>query len=95
MQPPTPEKTTLVLRSYSLAELARLYEVCDRTFKKWIKPFAADIGERQGRYYTINQVRIILAKLGIPASVTLSQDEVHNLVQHNPENAYLTRQNSS
>lgn len=54
------------LKPYSLAELSVFYNVCDRTMKKWLRPFQAEIGEKQGRYYTINQVKTIFGKLGLP-----------------------------
>lgn len=55
-----------IMRAYSLPELARLYKISEKTFKKWIKPFKADIGQRQGRFYNIAQVKIIFSKLGAP-----------------------------
>jgi hypothetical protein len=54
-----------------MAELARLYCVCDRTFKKWIAPFAEEIGLKPGRYYTISQVKIIFEKLGLPGEIQI------------------------
>lgn len=63
-------KTTVIkLKPYSLAELARQYEVCVRTMQKWMLPFEKDIGVKQGRYFTISQVKIIFEKLGLPASI--------------------------
>lgn len=76
MPPPNKEQLTLQIRGYSLAELAKIYNVCDRTFKKWIKPFAAEIGARQGRYFTINQVKTIFDKLGLPGEITIKQNNV-------------------
>jgi hypothetical protein len=57
------------LRPTSLHEMAKFYGVCDRTFKKWVKPFSLEIGERCGRYYTISQVKTILERIGLPANV--------------------------
>jgi transposase-like protein len=57
------------IKPYSLAELARLYEVCVRTMRKWMQPFTEEIGKRRGRYYTISQVKTIFEKLGYPANV--------------------------
>ena len=54
------------IRPYSTKELALIYGVCDKTLKKWVKPFAADIGEKQGRYYTVAQVKTIFEKIGVP-----------------------------
>lgn len=56
------------LRSYSLSELAGLYGIHRDTMRKWLKPFAIDIGERNGRFYSINQVKTIFYRLGWPES---------------------------
>lgn len=54
------------LKAYKAKELSELYGVCRRTFVKWIKPFAAEIGKRKGHIYTVMQVEIIFEKLGLP-----------------------------
>lgn len=54
------------IKPYSIKELAAKYGVCDKTLKKWMKPFAEAIGEKQGRYFTVAQVQIIFDKLGLP-----------------------------
>jgi hypothetical protein len=59
-------KKKFTLQCYSLPELAVWYKVSDDTFRKWLKPFATAIGPRTGRFYSINQVLIILDKLGWP-----------------------------
>lgn len=89
----TPKQAAMELRSYSLAELAYLYNVCDRTFKKWIKPFLTEIGERRGRFYTINQVQIIFEKLGAPPVIMLSQDSLKDKTLHNSEKSGTIRHN--
>jgi hypothetical protein len=62
------KQATFPLRAYTALELSRFYSVCKKTFMRWLKPFEEAIGERQGRYYNINQVKIILEKLGIPGN---------------------------
>ncbi len=57
------------LRAYSVSELAGLYDVCSRTFKKWLEPCEAEIGPKHGRFYTVRQVKIILEILGLPAEI--------------------------
>jgi transposase-like protein len=65
-----PRKATLTeVKPYSIKELALLYGVCDKTLKKWLKPFAETIGTKQGRYYNVAQVSIIFDKLGLPITV--------------------------
>ncbi len=59
-------KTSIAVKAYSTSELARLYNVCTRTFNRWIKPFKAEIGERMGRFYTVHQVKVIFEKLDVP-----------------------------
>jgi hypothetical protein len=54
------------IRPYSTKELTGIYNVCDKTMKKWIKPFIKELGEKNGRYYSVVQVNIIFDKLGVP-----------------------------
>ena len=59
------------IRPYSTKELAGIYNVCDKTMKKWIKPFIEEVGEKNGRYYSISQVKIIFDKLGLPSEIEI------------------------
>jgi hypothetical protein len=59
----------LLLKPYSLMELSRIYGVDFRTFKKWMIPFQENIGSRNGRYYTVAQVRKIFDFLGTPGVI--------------------------
>ena len=59
-------KDAIEMKHYSTKELARIYGVCDKTLLKWMKPFTESIGQKQGRYYTVAQVKIIFDKLGLP-----------------------------
>jgi hypothetical protein len=58
------------IKHYSTKELAGFYGVCDKTLLKWMKPFLECIGQRQGRYYTVAQVKLIFEKLGEPSMQT-------------------------
>ncbi len=81
MSTSNPKATTLQLRGYSLPELANLYQISSRTFKNWIKPFSAQIGKRQGRFYNVNQVKIILANLGFPEEISTEYDLIVQKVE--------------
>ncbi|HUC83476.1 MAG TPA: hypothetical protein VMR70_21365 [Flavisolibacter sp.] len=59
-------KNTVIVKPYTVLELARLYGISDRTMKKWLVPFEAEIGSKVGYFYTIAQVQIIFQKLGTP-----------------------------
>lgn len=63
---PIKTEPQISIKAYSLPELARLYRLSEKTFKRWMKPFKAEIGPRQGRFYNIAQVKIIFLKLGTP-----------------------------
>ena len=63
-------KTSYVVkevRPYSMKELCEIYQVCDKTMRKWLRPFAGEIGERQGHIYNVSQVLVIFKHLGVPA----------------------------
>jgi transposase len=59
------------IKAYSITELANIYDVDIRTLKKWMKPFKNDIGEKQGRFFNIPQVKVILARLSLPSWVII------------------------
>lgn len=63
------EKTTFILRPYTLKELAALYEVSKHTFRRWIQPYADEIGARLGKTYTMLQVVEIIKRIGFPPSM--------------------------
>ena len=54
------------LKASTKKEMAAVYGVSVRTFNSWIKPFEEKVGEKRGRYYTVNQVVIIIDVLGLP-----------------------------
>ncbi|MBO7469704.1 MAG: hypothetical protein II817_00555 [Bacteroidales bacterium] len=51
------------IRPMTTSELAQRWGVSCRTVRKWLKPFASEIGPRQGNIYNARQVAIILSKL--------------------------------
>ena len=57
------------IRPYSVKDLASIYGVCDKTLKKWVKPYATEVGEKNGRYYSVAQVKVIFDKLGVPCKM--------------------------
>lgn len=57
------------IKIYSKKQLAGLYEVDPRTFNKWIKPHEEKIGEKSGRFYTVQQIKVIFEVLGLPSKI--------------------------
>ena len=54
------------VKPYNIGDLADIYGVCNKTFKKWIQPFEKEIGKKHGRFFSIAQVKIIFEILGMP-----------------------------
>lgn len=55
------------VRRYKLIELAAIYEVDRRTFRGWLDKFKDELGERDGHYYSIPQVKLIFSRLELPS----------------------------
>ena len=62
------EKEEFTVQPYNGKELANHYGVDPKTFRRWLKLLKADLGTRIGNYYSPNQVKIIVEKLGKPFS---------------------------
>lgn len=58
------------LRPYTVLDLSRMYEVSAKTMKKWIRPFEAEVGTKNGYFYSIAQVQVIFQKLGTPGELS-------------------------
>jgi hypothetical protein len=65
----TTEPKKIRLMPYAPFQIADFYEVDRRTLNKWLKPFKEEIGPRQGRFYTVAQVKKIFEKLCVPGIV--------------------------
>jgi hypothetical protein len=56
------------LKHYTLRQLAKFYGVSDPTLRKWLAPFKQEIGEKNGKFYSTTQVRIIFTRLELPGN---------------------------
>jgi transposase-like protein len=63
------ENVKLEIKPYSTKELAAIYKVSEKTIYRWLKPFKEQIGQKNGRLYTVNQVRTIIEMIGLPGVV--------------------------
>ena len=59
-------KRIVEIRSYSIGELSKLYDMSVKTMNRWLKPHTEAIGKREGRYYTVKQIQQIFDLLGLP-----------------------------
>lgn len=55
-----------MIKPCTISELAEMYGVSLKTFRKWLQPHKEAIGKRVGHFYNTLQVRIIFDRLGTP-----------------------------
>ena len=67
-----PEFKLVRIKRYKLIEMAAIYEVDRKTFRRWLTKLP--LGEREGHYYSIPQVRLIFSKLELPSFVKVYLD---------------------
>jgi uncharacterized protein YjcR len=60
------ESQVVLLKVYTVKEMALMYGVSSPTFKKWLKPHDEKIGKKVGWYYSVLQVKAIFESLGFP-----------------------------
>lgn len=63
----------LELKPYSVTDLAKIYGVCNRTFKKWVNEIK-EVGPKKGRYYSIPQVKIIFENMKVPTQIIIETE---------------------
>lgn len=54
------------VKPYTMKELCKIYQISDKTMRKWMQPFSKEIGKRQGHIYNVAQIAVIFSKLGVP-----------------------------
>jgi hypothetical protein len=67
------ENQKFQLRPYTISELSDIYGVSKKTFRKWLEPFQNEIGIRNGFFYSVKQLQVIIDKLGIPSMLDLDE----------------------
>lgn len=64
----------ILIKAYSISELANLYDRSTKSMKTWLKPIEKEIGPRMGHFYTPKQVKIIFEEIGIPGKADIIPD---------------------
>lgn len=59
------------LKPYTAKQLSDMYEVSLNTFKKWVRKHKEAIGIKEGHFYNVLQVEVIISKLGFPRLIKL------------------------
>ena len=60
------QKKVIYLKPYTTKEIAAMYGISTKTIIRWIEPIKNEVGEKRGRYYTVNQVERIFDEIGLP-----------------------------
>jgi hypothetical protein len=58
----------LEVKPYTKKELAAIYCIRVRSLSNWVNKFP-EVGPKNGKYYTVIQVRTIIEKLGLPGTI--------------------------
>lgn len=69
-----PSEHVVYIKPYLTKDLANIYGVSKKTMIRWLKRIQHELGERQGNYYSIPQVRVIFKTLDLPSYVILKDD---------------------
>ena len=68
-------KKYVVVKQYVLKELAAIYNLDKKTFRKYLQRIDAKIGERNGYYYNVKQVIIIFQEIPLPHDIILVKND--------------------
>ena len=63
----------LVIKPYQLQHLAEIYEVHPRTVRRWIDKLVPQLGKKKVKYFTIEEVILIVNAIGLPQIIELKK----------------------
>lgn len=66
------KKNLISIKPYTVKELSKLYGVSRITFRKWLNKFKDELGDRDGSFYSIPQVKIIFKHLDLPSTLEIN-----------------------
>jgi hypothetical protein len=72
------EKGNLIIKPYRIIDLAAIFDVNRKTMRRWMSNFPGELGKRDGKYYSINQVEFMIAQFGLPKKLNtgITEDQV-------------------
>lgn len=61
-----------------MIDLAQIFDVNYRTFKRWVSNIEKEMGKPNGKYYSIKQVEYMIGQFGLPRmlNISVSQEEL-------------------
>lgn len=67
------DEGNLLVKPYQLKDLGEIYGVHPRTVRNWIDKMAPQVGRKKVKYFTIEEVKTIIAAIGLPQIIELKQ----------------------
>jgi hypothetical protein len=71
------DKGNLIIKPYRMIDLAAIFDVNRKTMKRWMSNFPNELGKREGKYFSINQVQFMIAQFGLPRRLNINVSEEH------------------
>ena len=68
------EQGNFIIKPYRLKDLAAIFDVNVQTLKRWMRKYPAELAERDGKYFTANQVKFCIEKFGLPQKIAIVKD---------------------
>lgn len=65
-----------LLKACSMGQMAAAYGVSIRVLRKWLQPYIKEIGKQKGSSLTLEQVVLIVEKIGLPVSEIVVNDKL-------------------
>jgi hypothetical protein len=59
----------IAVKPYKFKELASIYGISTKTFRRWLEPIKKEVGPLRGHFFTTNQVKVIFEKLCPPFTI--------------------------
>lgn len=69
------EKGKLIIKPYRIIDLAAIFDVNRKTMRRWMSNFPGELGKRDGKYFSINQVEFMIAQFGLPRRIDMTITE--------------------
>lgn len=66
------EKGHLIIKPYRIIDLAAIFDVNRKTMRRWMNNFPGELGQREGKYFSINQVEFMIAQFGLPKRLNVA-----------------------
>jgi len=61
------EQGRLIIQPYYISDLAIIYGINRKTMCKWMGRFPKQLAQKEGKHFSIHQVRFMIQKFGLPS----------------------------